>query len=194
MRLLRLVNQILDFNKLENETLQIKVAPVDLVKFCQEVFVLFTDQAERQQIHFSFESSHDEHRVWVDAEKIETVLFNLLSNAFKFTHAGGSITLQLRILEDSPPFKEGAFEFRVSDTGVGISEADKTRVFERFYQTKAGRKMDASTGIGLTLAAEYVDLHHGTITVESALGVGTSFTVQLPLGQSTAPIPMLMHT
>jgi len=188
VRLLRLVNQILDFNKLENETLQIKVAPVDLVKFCQEVFVLFTDQAERQQIHFSFESSHDEHRVWVDAEKIETVLFNLLSNAFKFTHAGGSITLQLRILEDSPPFKEGAFEFRVSDTGVGISEADKTRVFERFYQTKAGRKMDASTGIGLTLAAEYVDLHHGTITVESALGVGTTFTVQLPLGKTHFPI------
>lgn len=186
LRLLKLVNQILDFNKLETETLQLHLSPLDLVAFCREVFDLFSDQAYRHQIDFSFSSEQDEQIVWVDAEKLETVLFNLLSNAVKFTRDGGAIQVNLWV--DPEAFGEGAFSIAVKDSGVGISEEDQKRIFDRFYQTKDGRNIDASSGIGLTLAAEYVELHHGEIEVKSVVNEGTTFTVKLPLGKSHLPV------
>lgn len=190
IRLLRLVNQILDFNKIESETLQLKITPVELVGFCQEVAGLFMDQAKRHEIDFEFVHTVASQEVWVDGEKIETVLFNLLSNAFKFTPDGGSITFQVSLDENSE-FKEGAFKIEVHDSGVGISPDEQSKIFERFYQTREGRRTASGSGIGLTLTAEYIELHHGLIEVNSKVGQGTTFTVELPLGKSHLPIDIL---
>ena len=192
VRLLKLVNQILDFNKLESETLQLKVAPVELVQFCKEVFDLFIDQANRHQIEFEFKNSIESQLVWVDIEKVETILFNLLSNAFKFTREHGNITLEINV--DSAHFKEGAILIAVKDTGVGISSSDQKRIFDRFYQAEEGKKLDSSSGIGLTLASEYIELHHGEIKVDSRINHGTTFTVWLPLGKSHLPIDSQSET
>ncbi|MDW7691387.1 two-component regulator propeller domain-containing protein [Flammeovirgaceae bacterium SG7u.111] len=187
-RLLKLVNQILDFNKIETDTLQLNVSQVEMVSFCQEVVSLFTDKAKRHDIELTFSNKIPEQTTWVDAEKIETVLFNLLSNAFKFTPNGGKVELTIDIDEASQELKEGAIVFKISDTGIGISPEEQTKIFERFYQTKDGKKMGSSSGIGLTLAAEYVELHHGSIKVESEVDQGTTFTALLPLGTKHLPM------
>jgi DNA-binding response OmpR family regulator len=192
VRLLRLVNQILDFNKLENDTLHIKVTSVEMVSFCREVFSLFEDSAQRHNIIFDFISNEKSCNVWIDAEKFETVLFNLLSNAFKFTPNSGKITVELSINKNEQSFGEGAFIMQITDTGIGISPEDKPKIFERFYQSKTSRNKDAGSGIGLTLAAEYVNLHHGNINVESTVGKGTTFIVKLPLGRKHFPVDTLL--
>lgn len=187
VRLLRLVNQILDFNKLEHENLRIKASRLDIVSFCREILSLFADQARRNDIDFRFFSERETCPLWVDAEKIEAVLFNLLSNAFKFTPIGGKIEVALDVSESQPQFKEGVLEIRVSDSGIGFSNEEKQRIFERFYQSDEGRKLAASSGIGLTIAAEYVKLHKGTIDVNSSPGKGSVFLIRLPLGKSHMP-------
>lgn len=191
IRLLKLVNQILDFNKIENDTLSIKVTQLELVGYCEDVFSLFTDQAQRHQIQFAIDKQIEHQEVWVDAEKIETILFNLLSNAFKFTPDQGAITLKLLLEENSTDFEQGAFVIQVSDSGVGIKSEEQSKIFERFYQAEEGKNKDASSGIGLTLAAEYVELHHGAIEVTSQPQIGTTFTVKLPLGNKHFPIDSL---
>lgn len=187
-RLLRLVNQVLDFKKLENDTLQLKVSQVNLVEFCHSVYELFSDKARRNEIDFTFHTGIETCQAWVDAEKMETLLFNLLSNAFKFTPKGGSITLNIEPLNKDNEFPDGALEISVVDSGIGIAQDELSKIFERFYQSDNGKKVDVGSGIGLTLAAEYVKLHHGTIQVESLLGKGTRFTVKLPLGNTHFPI------
>ena len=186
LRLLKLVNQILDFNKLESETLQLKLAQIELVSFSREVFDLFKDQATRHHISFEFKTQLESQTVWVDVEKVETILFNLLSNAFKFTQDGGEIILEL--YQDTSQFREGALVISVEDNGIGISAEDQKHIFDRFYQAEEGKRLDSSSGIGLTLAAEYVELHHGEITVHSAIGRGTQFKVMLPIGRSHLPV------
>lgn len=187
-RLLRVVNQILDFRKLESGTLQLKVTSVNLAGFCHDLYELFTDKAARKEIDFSFSTNTDDMKVWVDVEKIETVLFNLVSNAFKFTPKGGTINLSTTSLSGSDKYPEGAAGIAVSDSGIGIDAEDIDKIFEPFFQTRDAKKMEIGTGIGLALAAEYVKLHHGEISVDSTKGKGTSFTILLPLGNSHFPI------
>ncbi len=182
IRLLRLVNQILDFNKLENESLQMKISEVEIISFLKEICSLFSNQATIHQIDFTFQSDFDHCRVWVDYEKIETVLFNLLSNAFKFTPEGGTITLSVSLSESSTEFDDGCINISLSDTGIGMSREDQEHIFERFYQAKSGKKLNSSSGIGLTLAAEYTKLHHGQLTVESTQGKGSTFNLCIPIG------------
>lgn len=191
IRLLKLVNQILDFNKIENDILSIKVTKLELVAYCSEIFSLFADQAHRHQINFTLDKEIKNQEVWVDAEKIETILFNLLSNAFKFTPDQGSITLHLALEGSTTDFEQGAFVIQVRDSGVGIKSEEQSRIFERFYQAEEGKKKDASSGIGLTLAAEYIELHHGSIAVNSQPQIGTTFTVKIPLGNKHFPIDSL---
>jgi signal transduction histidine kinase/ligand-binding sensor domain-containing protein/DNA-binding response OmpR family regulator len=186
-RLLRLVNQILDFRKLEHESLEIKISPFDISVFCQELYTLFTDKAARKQIHFTFQSKVRD-KIWADRDKIETVLYNLLSNAFKFTGQGGSVDVAVNPYLPDKDFPKGAIQIIVSDTGIGISTHDRLKIFDRFYQAEDARKIDAGSGIGLTLAEEYTKLHHGRINVESTPGVGSSFTVVLPLGNGHYPV------
>ena len=124
----------------------------------------------------------------MDAEKVETVLFNLLSNAFKFTKQSGTIKVSIQQEPKTIGYPAGVATINVSDTGIGLSQDELTKIFEPFYQTKEARQMELGTGIGLALAAEYVKLHHGEIRVDSIKGQSTSFTVYLPLGSSHFPV------
>ena len=187
-RLLRVVNQILDFRKLEDDILHLKVSQVDIVDFCQEIHGLFTDRAARNGIDFSFHTDVNECRIWVDLEKIETVFFNLLSNALKFTRKGGKVDFSISLHEQHKLFPKGAVAIQVIDSGIGIAPEEQAKIFERFYQTLEAKRMHSGTGIGLTLAAEYVKLHHGRLTVSSTPGKQTCFTVTLPLGKAHFPI------
>lgn len=187
-RLLRVVNQILDFRKLEQNTLDLRITTLDAVAFCRDVFTLFSDKAARNEIHFTFNPAVGDCIIWADTEKVETILYNLLSNAFKFTPRNGSIDLTVRINRNEADPAKGTVSIQVTDTGIGISPADQQKIFERFYQTAEAKKMDAGSGIGLTLAAEYARLHHGKITVESALTKGSRFTLALPIGSAHYPV------
>jgi signal transduction histidine kinase/ligand-binding sensor domain-containing protein/DNA-binding response OmpR family regulator len=187
-RLLRVINQILDFRKLENDTLQLKVSSLELVRFCRDIHLLFSDKADRKNIAFSFNSMPKEIKIWIDVEKIETVLFNLLSNAFKFTQNGGEINLSINQLPKTTEYPHGRIEIKIIDTGIGISPEEKLKIFKPFYQTREAKQMEMGTGIGLALATEYVKLHHGEINVESTKGKGACFTVLLPLGNSHFPV------
>ena len=177
-RLLRLVDQILDFNKIEHESLELEVQRIRFVGFCKEIVDLFADQAGRHSINLQFSSTPEEFDVWIDPKKIETVLFNLLSNAFKFTPDSGTISVTVNKQSDH-------FTIEVHDTGIGIPGEEKGKIFERFYQTESGKKISSSSGIGLTLSREYISLHKGSIQVQSEPGSGTSFIVSLPIGEGT---------
>jgi DNA-binding response OmpR family regulator len=181
-RLLKLVNQILDFRKLEHETLEIKISSFDITMFCQELYTLFSDKAARKEIHFTFQSTVKNCSIWADIDKIETVLYNLLSNAFKFTGQGGSVDFTVKPYDGGKDFPTGAVQIIISDTGIGISDEDRLRIFNRFYRGEEAKKIDAGSGIGLTLADEYTKLHNGRIEVASTPGAGSVFTVILPLG------------
>ncbi|AZQ64883.1 response regulator [Flammeovirga pectinis] len=190
-RLKKLVNQILDFNKMQYEKLSLKFKKVDFIEFSENVFLLFTDNASRKGINYTFNSEVEEQILWVDVEKMETILFNLLSNAFKFTKEGGTISFVLTRTEIDNPYKEGGINIKISDTGIGISEEDQLHIFDRFYQAKKQNIKENGSGIGLTLVAEFVELHYGQISIESKVNLGTSFTLDLPLGTDHLPVDQL---
>ena len=170
----RLINQILDFRKYENGKLDIRLSEVDFNKCIRDWMESFYAAARKRGIKLTLDGPSDEQPLplAIDLEKIERVFFNLLSNAFKYTPQNGSITVSYDC--------DGAYlTFRVSDTGEGISERDLGNIFDRFYQVD--RIHPKGSGIGLSLAKAFVELHDGTISVESALNKGSVFTVRLPV-------------
>jgi signal transduction histidine kinase/CheY-like chemotaxis protein len=183
-RLLRMVNQILDLAKLESSDLTLDVRPRNLVAFVREATLAFAPLAERSQIRVAFHSKVEELVVAVDAEQLEKVLLNLLSNALKFTEADGEVEVTVRA--------EGASAcVVVRDTGVGIPPGALPHVFERFFQAdSASTRRHEGTGIGLALARELVELHGGQIHAESTPGAGSTFTVTLPLQAPATAIPI----
>ncbi len=187
-RLLRVVNQILDYRKLENDRLELKITSLELVSFCRDIYSLFSDKSARNQIKFSFHTEVETCNVWVDADKIETIVYNLLSNAFKFTPSEGSIDLSIIKHPADKDFAKSAIAIRVTDTGIGIAPEDQPKIFDRFFQTEKGKKFDTGSGIGLTMVAEYTKLHHGKVTVKSRPEKGSCFTVILPMGTAHFPI------
>ena len=192
-RLLRLINQILDFRKLEHENPSLKISWFDMVPLCSELYTLFSDKAGRNEIDFTFQSIDKECPVWADREKIETILFNLLSNAFKFTPKGGKIKISLRSLPPYDDFMNGAIELSVWDSGVGIAQEEQSKIFDRFYQSASAQKMENSSGIGLTLVSEYTKLHKGEIKVNSSKETGTYFTLLLASGNAHFPAEIIQH-
>ncbi|MCO5237435.1 MAG: response regulator [Chitinophagaceae bacterium] len=182
-RLLALVNQLLDFRKLEMKELRLQLSMGNIVSFLKDITLSFTDLAERKNIIFSFSSSVEALDMRFDADKVERILFNLLSNAFKFTRENGKIGVQVRLAEENPENK--MLEIRVSDTGIGIPGETKEKIFERYFQHEVpGNMLNRGSGIGLAISKEFARLHGGDIRVDSMIGEGTTFTVQLPL---TAP-------
>ena len=175
--LLRLVNQILDFRKYENDKLELVRANMNLRVQLQEWSHSFQTLALKKHIHFVLEVNDDraDYLMAVDAEKMERVYFNLLSNAFKFTPENGTITVTLSTLTK----EEGGRYARlvVADTGSGISVQHIRHIFDRFYQIDVNH---AGSGIGLALAKAFVELHGGEITADSVEGKGTVFTVDIP--------------
>lgn len=176
--LLRLVNQILDFRKYENDKLELVRANMNLRVQLQEWSHSFQTLALKKHIHFVLEVNDDraDYLMAVDAEKMERVYFNLLSNAFKFTPENGTITVTLSTLTK----EEGGRYARlvVADTGSGISVQHIRHIFDRFYQIDVNH---AGSGIGLALAKAFAELHGGEITVDSVEGKGTVFTVDIPM-------------
>lgn len=172
-RLLRVINQILDFRKVENSEEKLKISEADLVAFAAEVKSYFDSMARVRQIAYTFEAGVKQAFVWFDADLMEKVLVNLLSNAFKFTPEGGTIGLSL-----SDEAEEVCI--RVKDTGCGIKPENLPYLFHRFYtEDRLG-----GTGIGLHLVDEYIRMHGGRISVQSRVGEGTVFTVCLRKGKS----------
>ncbi len=182
-RLLHLVNQLLDVARLEAGRLTLNMGAVDAAVFIHSIAGRFTAMAVRKHINFQVAVPAAPVRVYVDAERIEKVVGNLLGNAFKFTPEGGTIAIQMATEDD--PAHAGWLVVTVRDTGPGIAPEHLPHLFERFYQADASStRRQAGTGIGLALAHELVALHHGTIDVDSEVGRGTTFTVRLPLGEA----------
>nr|WP_289621471.1 substrate-binding domain-containing protein [Bacteroides congonensis] len=174
--LLRLVNQILDFRKYENGKMEYTPVPVDILSSFEGWNESFLAAARKKHIHFSFDNMPDtDFRTLADVEKLERIYFNLLSNAFKFTPENGKVTVRLSTLikEDNRWIR-----FTVSNTGSMISAEHIRNIFDRFYKIDMHH---AGSGIGLALVKAFVELHGGTISVESDEKQGTVFTVDLPV-------------
>ena len=182
-RLLRVINQILDFRKVEGKQEKLAVREIDLVPFVGEIKSYFDSMASVRVISYTFTSSIKQCTLWIDPDLLERVFFNLLSNAFKFTPEGGSVRIELT--------EEGDRVFiQVIDTGSGIRPANLPHLFDRFYTED--RSM--GTGIGLHLVKEYIHMHGGEIHVESEPGQRTTFTVCLRKGKAHFEDSDLMET
>lgn len=182
-RLLRVINQILDFRKVEGKQEKLAVREIDLVPFVGEIKSYFDSMASVRAISYTFTSSIKQCTLWIDPDLLEKVFFNLLSNAFKFTPEGGSVRIELTEEEDR-------VFIRVIDTGSGIQPGNLPHLFDRFYTED--RSM--GTGIGLHLVKEYIHMHGGEIHVESEPGQRTTFTVCLRKGKAHFEDSDLMET
>jgi DNA-binding response OmpR family regulator/nitrogen-specific signal transduction histidine kinase len=182
-RLLNLVNQLLDFRKMEVQEIKLTPSQGDIISFIKEVASSFSDLSEKKNIHFSFQSTISEFVTFFDSDKLEKILFNLLSNAFKFTPEQGSVTVGLELKElENGSAEKGWLEIKVTDTGIGIPADKQDKIFESFFQHETpGHIVNHGSGIGLVITREFVKLHGGTITVESEPDKGSTFTVWLPL-------------
>lgn len=186
-RLLNMVNQLLDFRKMEVNELRLHPIEGDIISFLREVSYSFTDLADNKKIQFRFNSEVDSLTMNFDQDKIERILFNLLSNAFKFTSADGFVSVSLRLVGSQD---ESFLEIRVNDTGIGIEPDKQNQIFDRFFQVSLpGSMLNQGSGIGLAITREFVEMHHGTIRVESQPGTGSTFIVQLPVKRSEVPGP-----
>lgn len=181
--LLELVNQLLDFRKLDVQKDTLNCSVGDVVTFVRDICYSFTELATKKSVNFLFSSSLTELRMEFDPEKLRKIVYNLLSNAFKFTPDGGKIEIQLSLLQQLND-ENKQLKIVVSDTGIGIPEKDRVRIFERFYRVEnADNSNHTGTGVGLHIVSEYVSLHGGEIVVESEVGKGSIFTVLLPARQ-----------
>jgi len=181
-RLLNLVNQLLDFRKMEVHELKLHTGPGDLIRFIKEVSLSFTDIAEEKGIGFAFDTDIESLNTSFDYDKIERILFNLLSNAFKFTPADGHISVLVNLIKEksAPDFK--FIEIKVMDTGIGIPKDKQEKIFDRFFQNNLpGSMLNQGSGIGLAITKEFVNMHQGNIFVESEPEYGSCFIIHLPL-------------
>lgn len=177
--LLRLVNQILDFRKFEDGKLQLRLSQFDLHASLLEWADAFRTLSFRKHIHFQIDADADtDFTVTADAEKLERIVYNLLSNSFKFTPENGQISMHLSSCTKNG---EPAVRLQVTDTGVGMPAEHVRHIFDSFYQIDVHH---AGSGIGLALVKAFVEMHHGTISVDTTEGQGTCFTIEIPACQS----------
>lgn len=169
-RMLRLIDQLLEFRKMQAGKLKLSLQETDAVMFVKAICRMFDDAAESKEIAYSFESSEPAHAMFLDQQMIDKVVFNLLSNAFKYTPAKGTISVSLSFTD--------VLTIRVADTGVGIPQEKRAQLFSRFMQSSYTGE---SFGIGLHLTHELVRTHHGEITYQENEGGGSVFVVTIPL-------------
>jgi signal transduction histidine kinase/ligand-binding sensor domain-containing protein/DNA-binding response OmpR family regulator len=201
-RLLNMVNQLLDFRKLEVQELRLNTSKGDIVRFIKELSYSFTDIAEKKNITFSFREGISSLCTYYDPDKMERIIFNLLSNAFKFTPEHGEVGVTLEFEPGVAPGLVGSVPdptrgteakgptlvLNVNDTGIGIEKDKQEKIFERFFQNEIpGSMVNQGSGIGLAITWEFVRLHNGTIRVESEPGLGSCFTVTLPVVVAEEP-------
>jgi len=177
-RMLRMVNQLLEFRKVQNQKMKLKVQKTLLSQLVEETGANFRKEAYDKHIHFEIINNADDSTVWVDRERMDTILWNLLSNAFKFTPAGKNIRV---IIANKPGF----VTLSVQDEGIGIPPEKRNVLFERFSSNnELNSSGTTGTGIGMNLTKELVDLHQGYIEVESEVGKGTTITILLHTGKN----------
>lgn len=179
-RLIRLINQLLDFRKFESGNMNLQAAEGNIVRFVNEIFIAFEAYAQSKNIKFTFNSKQDDIKVYFDRDKLEKVLYNLISNALKFTPEGGAITVNVKN-------ENGQVAISVEDNGQGIPAENLEKIFELFNHFSDARYSVSGTGIGLSFSKGLVELHHGDLMVESKLATDnengyTCFTVKLQLG------------
>lgn len=173
-----LISELLDFRKQEQGYLKLKVEEQNLVTFTRQIYMCFYEYAQKKEITYRFDSVEETISVWFDPIQLQKVIFNLLSNAFKYTSNKGNITVEVRKVASQAVVS-------VCDTGIGIPVEHISKIFDRFYQTdnaSSSSSFTLGTGIGLALAKGIMNMHHGKIEVESTVGEGTKFILSLPLG------------
>ena len=176
-RLNVLVNQLLDLSRVVTRNMKLKACSENIIPLLKGLTLSFASLAERKNITLKFISKRKILKVYVDRDKVEKIVTNILSNAFKFTEEGGSVDVNVRSMN-------GKAEIKVSDTGIGIPKNRLDKIFDRFYQVgDTHKRRGEGAGIGLALTKELVELHKGEIKVESKEGKGTTFIVSLPLGR-----------
>ncbi len=171
-RMLRLINQLLEFRKIQENKLALSLEETDVIAFLHEIFLSFNDAAKSKKMDFKFLSSATSYKMFIDKGNLDKVTYNLLSNAFKYTPSGGKVTFSVTVDE---PGKQ--LLISVSDTGVGISKEKQGELFKRFMQSSFS---ESSMGVGLHLTHELVCVHKGTIVYNENNGGGSVFTVTLP--------------
>jgi len=182
-RLLRLVNQLMDLRKIETGQMELKTEHADIIIFLKDIYNSFVEFAEQKKIEFRFLTELESEICWFDADKIDKIIFNLLSNAFKFTKENGEIVIMVEKVQSD----DGKFRLKISviDTGRGIAEKDIHRVFDRFYQSNdPAENYTVGSGVGLSLTKSLIDQLHGEISVTSVEKKGTEFVVFLPLDEN----------
>lgn len=193
-RLVRLINQLLDFRKFESGIMKLQAAETDLIPFTREIIAAFEPYARRRNIRLSFKAEQASLHLWFDADKLEKVLYNLLSNAIKFTKADGSVVVSIRNCDGHHAC------ITVEDNGIGIDEGHIAYIFEQFSNFRTeGDDYVEGTGIGLAFSKGLVELHHGTITVNSRRETpqekgSTRFEVMLPIGSGHLSADEIVHT
>ncbi len=180
-RLLNLVNQLLDFRKMEVQEIKFSPSEGDILKFIKETVYSFSDLSEKKHIQLDFHPSLDSLETVFDQDKVEKILFNLLSNAFKFTPEYGKVSVEV-MLQDEQSVKW--LKIKVTDTGIGIAPDKLDKIFDRFFQNELPKSMvNQGSGIGLSITKEFAKIHGGSVTVESELEKGSCFTVLLPVNE-----------
>lgn len=177
-RLLNLVNELLNFRKLESGHVELKLKESNIVEFVNEIYLTFSQQAIAKKLDYRFEKSKQIILMPFDKSQLEKAIFNLLTNAFKFTKEGDSITV--KIIDDA-----ANINIIVSDTGIGVSKEKQVKIFDRFFQKDNDELEVKGFGIGLSIAKDIIELHSGTIEVKSELGKGSEFIIKMPLLNAT---------
>lgn len=174
LRMKRLITELLDFRKQEQGYMQLKFSKQNIYSFLDEIYLSFKEYARSKHINLTFIKNEEHLELWFDVVQFEKVIYNLLSNAFKYTKADGTITISVEQHVNS-------VVIMISDSGVGISESQVDRIFERFYQVDSTMAEQKGTGIGLALSKGIVEAHQGAVSVRSKEGQGSTFIVELPL-------------
>ncbi len=188
MRILKTINQLLDIRKLDNRQLKLNFEEYDLISVIKGIMLSFKNLATVKQISFTMESSESDHlNVWIDGNNFDKIIYNILSNAFKFTSISGKILIRIHCQnnhgEIKDPIVSEFVEIRIFNTGTPIDENDLKHIFERFYQGNTSHD-SSGTGIGLHLTHELILLHHGSIEANNIGNEGVEFTVRIPLGNA----------
>jgi len=173
-RLARLINDVLNISKIEAGQIRLKKKKIDIIKLIENVIKEIKPSVVAKELNLTLDLPKDENILILDEDKIYQILIELINNAVKFTPSGGRITIIGQTL-----YKE--FELIISDTGIGIKEEDKNKIFQKFFRADINQTEAQGAGLGLVFVKQIVDLHKGFISVQSDVNKGTSFTIKLPL-------------
>lgn len=187
-KLLDLVNQLLEFRKVESGVLSVTYREIKAIEFLKEIFLIFKLKAEELNINYQFEAQEEYITLYADIDKLEIIIINLLSNAFKFTPTKGSIdmlvSVEKKMLVSNKQSNDDYLVIKIKDSGVGINPQELAKIFDSYYQAGHTESLKITgTGIGLSLVKQLVEAHLGEVSVKSKVGFGTEFSIYLPLGK-----------